>query len=54
MEDANMIQAKIGDKVKVHYTGKLEGGTVLDTSQNRQPVELTLGSGDYIQGFEKG
>ncbi|MCG2774536.1 MAG: FKBP-type peptidyl-prolyl cis-trans isomerase [Desulfobacterales bacterium] len=25
-----------------------------DTSQNRQPVELTLGSGDYIQSFEKG
>ncbi len=49
-----MIRAKIGDKVKVHYTGKLEGGTVLDTSQNRQPVELTPGSGDYIQGFEKG
>ncbi len=49
-----MIRAKIGDKVKVHYTAKLEGGTVLDTSQNRQSVELTLGSGDYIQGFEKG
>ena len=49
-----MIRAKIGDTVKVHYIGRLEGGTILDTSQNRQPVELTLGSGDYIQGFEKG
>ena len=43
-----MIRAKIGDKVRVHYTGKLEGGTVSDTSQNRRSVELTLGNGDYI------
>lgn len=49
-----MIRAKFGDKVRVHYTGSLEGGTVFDTSQNRQPVEFTLGSGDFIQGFEKG
>lgn len=49
-----MIRAKIGDKVRVHYTGKLEGGTVPDTSQNSRSVEFTLGNGDYIQGFEKG
>lgn len=54
LEDADMIRAKIGDKVSVHYTGSLESGTVLGTSQNRLPVELTLGSADYIQGFEDG
>jgi peptidylprolyl isomerase len=49
-----MNRAKIGDKVKVQYTGKLEGGTAPDTSQNGRSVELTLGNGNYIQGFEKG
>jgi peptidylprolyl isomerase len=49
-----MGRAKIGDTVKVHYMGSLEDGTVLDTSQDRDPVQLTLGSGDYIHGFEKG
>ncbi len=49
-----MSQAKDGDTVKVHYTGKLENGTVFDTSTDRQPLELTLGSGKIIPGFEKG
>jgi FKBP-type peptidyl-prolyl cis-trans isomerase 2 len=48
-----MHRAKIGDTVNVHYMGSLEDGTVLDTSQDREPVKLTLGSGDYIPGFEK-
>jgi peptidylprolyl isomerase len=49
-----MDRARIGDTVKVHYMGSLEDGTVLDSSQDREPVELTLGSGDYIPGFERG
>ena len=49
-----MSQAKDGDTVKVHYTGKLENGTVFDTSTDRQPLELTLGSAKIIPGFEKG
>ncbi len=49
-----MSKAKDGDTVKVHYTGKLENGTVFDTSTDRQPLELTLGSGKIIPGFEKG
>jgi peptidylprolyl isomerase len=46
-------EAKKGDTVKVHYTGKLEDGTVFDSSQGRQPLEFQLGSGSVIPGFEE-
>ncbi len=45
--------AKIGDKVKVHFTGTLEDGTVFDTSENKKPLLFNLGSGEVIQGFEE-
>jgi FKBP-type peptidyl-prolyl cis-trans isomerase 2 len=37
----------------VHYTGKLEDGTVFDTSEERTPLEFTIGSGQIIPGFER-
>ena len=49
-----MAKAKQGDKVRVHYTGKLEDGSVFDSSANRDPLEFTIGSGDLIPGFEEG
>ncbi|MFA0961330.1 peptidylprolyl isomerase [Roseivirga sp. BDSF3-8] len=48
-----MSGAKQGDKVKVHYTGKLQDGTVFDSSENRDPLEFTLGNGQMIPGFEQ-
>lgn len=48
-----MSQAKQGDTVKVHYKGSLEDGTIFDTSQDRDPLEFTIGEGEVIQGFEK-
>ena len=48
-----MAQAKNGDKIKVHYTGKFEDGTVFDTSEERGPLEFTIGSGAVIPGFEQ-
>lgn len=48
-----MAQAKSGDTVKVHYTGKLDDGTVFDSSADREPLEFTLGSGSIIPGFER-
>lgn len=47
-----MSEAKKGDKVKVHYTGKLDDGTVFDTSSGREPLEFTIGEGKIIPGFE--
>ncbi|MGI0488216.1 FKBP-type peptidyl-prolyl cis-trans isomerase [Pantanalinema rosaneae CENA516] len=48
-----MTTAKQGDTVKVHYTGKLEDGTVFDSSANRDPLEFTIGTGMIIPGFEE-
>ena len=48
-----MAQAKTGDTVKVHYTGKLEDDTVFDTSANRDPLQFTMGEGQLIPGFEQ-
>jgi len=47
---------KNGDNVSVHYTGKLEDGTVFDTSlaEGREPLTVTLGQGQLIPGFENG
>jgi FKBP-type peptidyl-prolyl cis-trans isomerase 2 len=46
-------QAKTGDTVKVHYTGRLQDGTVFDTSVGSEPLEFTLGQGQIIPGFEQ-
>lgn len=46
------MTAKNGDTVKVHYTGKFEDGTVFDSSVDRDPMELTIGQGQVIPGFE--
>jgi peptidylprolyl isomerase len=56
-----MTQAKTGDKVKVHYTGRLENGEVFDSSECRDdddcgcdsgPLEFTIGNGEVIPGFD--
>ena len=48
-----MSQAKNGDTVKVHYTGKLEDGTEFDSSISREPLEFTVGADQVIAGFDQ-
>lgn len=48
------MHAQLGDLVKVHYIGKLEDGTIFDSTINNQPFELTLGNGQAVPGFEIG
>ena len=49
-----MAEAKNGDTVKVHYTGKLADGTQFDTSREGEPLQFTLGAGQVIPGFDQG
>jgi len=48
-----MAQAKHGDTVQIHYTGKIDDGTVFDTSLEREPLEFKIGGGFVLEGFEQ-
>jgi peptidylprolyl isomerase len=56
-----MAQAKKGDRVRVHYTGRLDDGSVFDSSECHegdcecpsQPLEFTVGAGEVIPGFDQ-
>ncbi|HJP84206.1 MAG TPA: FKBP-type peptidyl-prolyl cis-trans isomerase [Fimbriimonadaceae bacterium] len=46
---------KKGDRVKIHYVGKLLSGRQFDSSRDRKTAyEFTLGAGDVVPGFDKG
>lgn len=51
-----MKKVQNGDTVIVNYTGRLEDGTIFDSSLNegREPLTSTLGQGQLIPGFENG
>ena len=48
-------QAEKGDMLLVHYEGKLQDGTVFDSSYERgTPFQFQLGVGDVIPGWDQG
>jgi peptidylprolyl isomerase len=48
-----MGHATHGDTVKVHYRGKLHDGSVFDETNDREPLQFTIGEGQVIPGFEE-
>ncbi|HEY3308992.1 MAG TPA: FKBP-type peptidyl-prolyl cis-trans isomerase [Desulfuromonadaceae bacterium] len=64
-----MAQAKSGDKVRVHYTGRLDDGNIFDTSEGfveeckddgcecnsrpSDPLDFVIGEGNLIPKFEQ-
>jgi peptidylprolyl isomerase len=51
-KEANMVRAKYGDTVKVHYTGILEDGSLFGTTIGNAPMQFTIGEDRVIPGFE--
>ena len=47
-----MSQAANGDTVRVHYKGTLDDGSEFDSSDGHDPIEVTIGAGEVIRGFE--
>ena len=55
LNEANGPTVPKGATVKVHYTGKLEDGTVFDSSiPRKEPLEFKVGVGQVIRGWDEG
>jgi peptidylprolyl isomerase len=48
------MSVQSGNTIKIHYHGRLNDGTVFDSSNGRPPLEFTVGSGSVIKGFDEG
>ena len=48
-----MVQVQFGNTVKVHYTVRLDDGTVVDSTEGKEPFTFSIGLGAVIPGFEK-
>ena len=50
-----VTKARNGDKLSMHYTGRLQSGRKFDSSRDRnKPFDFTLGIGQVIQGWDEG
>ncbi len=48
-----MTEIKDGDTVQVHFTGKLDDGTVFETTRDGDPLEFEIGADEVSPGFEE-
>ncbi|WP_306639729.1 FKBP-type peptidyl-prolyl cis-trans isomerase [Sanyastnella coralliicola] len=46
------MKVKNNDTIRVHYKGTLTNGDLFDSSEGREPLEFTVGSGQVIPGFD--
>ncbi|HWR57433.1 MAG TPA: peptidylprolyl isomerase [Thermodesulfovibrionales bacterium] len=49
-----MQKVKSGDTIVINYIGKLEDGTVFDSTEGKQPLEFTVGEEEVVKGLEQG
>lgn len=49
-----MATVKKGDTIRIHFVGKLDDGTVFDTSEGGASLEIKVGGGEFLPGLEKG
>lgn len=55
IEKGKGTKATAGAKIKVHYTGFFDDGKIFDSSVKRgEPIELVLGKGQVIKGWDEG
>ena len=47
-----MAEATSGDTVRIHYSGKLQDGTLFDSSEGRDPLEFKIGENTIIPKLE--
>jgi peptidylprolyl isomerase len=48
-----MATAKQGDRVSIHYTGRLTDGRVFDSNREGDPLEFEAGSAEVIPGISQ-
>jgi peptidylprolyl isomerase len=48
-----MAAVKLGDNVKVHYTGTFDNGEIFDSSEGSEPLAFMVGAGQVIPGFDQ-
>ena len=48
-----MTGIREGDLVRVHYIGKLQNGEIFDSSDGEDPLNVKVGEGNIIPGFER-
>jgi FKBP-type peptidyl-prolyl cis-trans isomerase 2 len=47
------MHPSVGDRVKIHYTGRFEDGTTFDSSAGGEPLEFVAGANNVISGLDR-